>query len=225
MPGVVFTEHAEFAGGVHAPPALDVTGYAQCLQRCRERFPDLRVLSGVELGEPHRHGRHVRALLGAAPFDRVLGSLHSLGTTGGYVPVSDRMRWSADDAVRAYLAEVTRMVETCDSFAVLAHIDYAIRYWSVSAGPYDPRTFEEEYRHALRVLARSGRALEVNTTVPLDASIVRWWHESGGEAITFGSDAHQPSVLARGFATATAMVAANGFRPGAHPLDFWVRES
>lgn len=31
------------------------------------------------------------------------------------------------------------------------------------AGPFDPNVFEDEFRYALRVLADSGRALEVNT--------------------------------------------------------------
>ena len=40
---------------------------------------------------------------------------------------------------------------------------------------------------------RTGRALEVNTTSPL-ASVdqIRWFHEEGGEAVSFGSDAHHP---------------------------------
>ena len=75
----------------------------------------------------------------------------------------------------------------------------------------------------LRALARSGRALEVNTRLPMDARIVRWWHEAGGDAVSFGSDAHEPSAVATGFAEAAAMVEAQGFRPGRTPLDFWTR--
>jgi histidinol-phosphatase (PHP family) len=75
----------------------------------------------------------------------------------------------------------------------------------------------------MRVLAVSGRALEVNTAVPLPAAVVRWWREEGGEAITFGSDAHDPTLLASGFAEAAAMVEAYGFRPGRHPFDLWTR--
>jgi hypothetical protein len=69
----------------------------------------------------------------------------------------------------------------------------------------------------------SSRALEVNTAVPLPAAVVRWWREEGGEAITFGSDAHDPALLASGLAEAAAMVEAYGFRPGRHPFDLWTR--
>jgi histidinol-phosphatase (PHP family) len=91
------------------------------------------------------------------------------------------------------------------------------------AGPFDPTSFQDEFPHALRALAGSGRALEVNTKVPVHPEIVAWWREEGGEAITFGSDAHDPTVLARGFSDAAAMAEAHGFRPGRHPYDFWRR--
>ena len=89
--------------------------------------------------------------------------------------------------------------------------------------PFDPTRFEEEFRAVLRALAQTGRALEVNTRLPLDARIVRWWHEAGGDAVSFGSDAHLPPLVANGFEAAAAMVEAQGFRPGRTPLDFWTR--
>ena len=46
--------------------------------RCRDRFPDLRIWSGVETGEPHLFAASVADHLRDAPVDRVLGSLHSL---------------------------------------------------------------------------------------------------------------------------------------------------
>lgn len=97
-------------------------------------------------------------------------------------------------------------------FSVLGHIDYPVRAWPVHLGAFDSVSFEDEFRYALRATAESGKALEINTVVPLQATIVRWWHEEGGEAVTFGSDAHKPSRVASGFADAAAMVEASGFR-------------
>ena len=99
----------------------------------------------------------------------------------------------AAEVLREYLAEVAALVTESDAFSVLAHIDYPVRSWPAAGGAVRPhRTFEEEFRHALRATAQSGRALEVSTAVPLHATILRWWHEEGGDAITFGSDAHAP---------------------------------
>jgi histidinol-phosphatase (PHP family) len=129
----------------------------------------------------------------------------------------------AADAVQAYLTELVRMVESSSVFAILAHVDYPVRRWPAAAGEYTPTLFEEEFRTVLRALAQSGRALEVNTRIPLHPLVVRWWHEAGGDAVSFGSDAHFPAAVADGFAEAAAMVEAQGFRPGRTPHDFWTR--
>jgi histidinol-phosphatase (PHP family) len=104
------------------------------------------------------------------------------------------------------------------------HLDYPVRSWpQPQAGPFDPSAFEEEFRYALRATAETGKALEVNTAIPLHSAILTWWHQEGGDAVTFGSDAHEPSAVARRFHEAADMAEAHGFRPGKNPYDFWVR--
>jgi histidinol-phosphatase (PHP family) len=243
LPSLAFTEHADFTpwllpkdlqipdqwrplvvNDLLTPPELDLDGYLDCLQRCRDRFPDLRILSGVELSEPHWHEHRTAKLLNLSVFDRVLSSVHSVAAGDGFAEIAGLYRERSPSAVvREYLAETTRMIERFDAFDVLAHIDYPVRYWPAGAGPYDPDVYEDDYRAVLRALARSGQALEVNTKVPLHPQIVRWWYQEGGQAVTFASDAHDPAVLAHGFAEATAMVQASGFRPGRHLHDFWRR--
>lgn len=244
LPAVAFTEHADFtpwllapgdrvlpeferlvdAGNTLTPPAIDLEGYRDCLERCRSRHPGLRIHSGVELGEPHWHRDRATALLADGGFGRVLASLHSAATADGYVELSgDHRLREPDEVLRNYLRELARMIEEFEGFEVLAHIDYPVRSWPSGAAAHDPREFEDEYRHVLRTLARADKILEVNTTVPLDRRIVRWWHEEGGHAVTFASDAHTPSDLARGFAEAADMAEAAGFRPTADPYGYWAR--
>jgi histidinol-phosphatase (PHP family) len=75
----------------------------------------------------------------------------------------------------------------------------------------------------LALLARSGRALEINTRVPLPATIVRWWHEAGGEAVAFGIDAHQPSAIARGSPKPPPRPKQPTSTPAAIRTTFWLR--
>jgi len=246
LPAVAFTEHADYttwtvlARGVAAdphmtglispdgtltPPRLDLDGYLESLRRCREQYPDLRIVSGVELGEPHWHSAAVAELIRAGQFDRVLGSLHCLPIDEGFTePPALYERWPAPAVVRDYLAEIPALVRGSDAFSVLAHLDYPLRYWPEAAGPLDLAPFEDDFRHALRVVASSGRALEINTSGPLHPEVIRWWHDEGGDAVTFGSDAHSPDRIARGFAEATALAESCGFRPGRTVLDFWGRQ-
>ena len=243
LPAVAFTEHVdltpwtvragelddfphlrryETAGLEVVPPTFDADGYLAAVERCRDLFPGLRIVTGVEFGEPHRFPAQAAELLGGHRFDRVLGSLHCLPMGERFYEVGglyfDR---PPGEVLREYLAEIPRLVAGDDRFEVLAHIDYAVRSWPADGPAFEVGEFEEEFRHALRSLA--GRALEVNTRRRPIPEIVRWWREEGGAAISFGSDAHTPAGLAHGFAEAAAMVEAHGFRPGRHAHDLWRR--
>ncbi|MCO8271066.1 PHP domain-containing protein [Actinoplanes sp. TRM 88003] len=242
VPAVAFTEHldhivwtadretlaesphlASFAdaqGRVTAPP-FDVEGYLSAVERCRERFPGLRILSGLEIGEPHLHVKAVAVILRAGRFDRVLGSQHGLpvGETF-YEPPMLFEHYGREEALRRYLGAVPAVVAGSDNFAVFAHIDYPVRFWPTDE-MFDPMAYEEEFRLALRAIADGGRVLELNSKLPLHPEVVRWWREEGGRAISFGSDAHYPAALAEGFREAVHIAEAHGFRAGRHGHDFW----
>lgn len=243
LPSLAFTEHVDFtawgpgdsADGLADPPTLDrahvspfdVEGYFASLERCRDLFPDLRIRSGIEAGEPHLFAASLDKVLGQATFDRVLGSLHSLSVDGRLV-FAERAVGPVDagEVLRRYFAELHRMIEASDSFEVLAHVDYPRRAWPT--GPdspaFDERDFEAEYRAVFRALAGSERVLEVNTKGPLlTVQLLRWWREEGGGAVSFGGDSHRPDRVGQRFAEATAIASAAGFRPTDDPLDFWRR--
>lgn len=236
LPSIAFTDHADFttrrtaddveppqwqrhlvADQVLAPPALDVTRYFRGLEACRQRFPHLRIRSGVELGEPHHHRQRVAELLGRHHFERVLASVHALPAGTGHVTVDAAYRNAPpDEVVRRYLREVHEMIERFDGFEVLAHIDYAARF-----RPHEPADFEDEYRAVLATLADRGKVLEINTRIPLAVEILRWWRDAKGDAVTFGSDAHRTDDVARNFGDAAALAESAGFRPGSDPSDLW----
>ena len=238
LPGVAFTDHLDFTvpadgdriavGNIQPRPypwmrSLDVTGYLAAVQECRHRYPDLRILSGAEIGEAHLWGASAAAVVTAASFDRVLGSVHAVPVRGRLTAADDLYaQMPAGDVMRRYLTEVVRLVEGSDTFQVLAHLDFPRRMWPRDAEPYTERDFEEEYRAVMRALAAGDRVLEVNTKSPLaSAELVRWWREAGGRAVSFGSDAHQPWRVGDKFKLAVDVVEAAGFRAGRDRFDFW----
>ncbi|WP_235510835.1 PHP domain-containing protein [Curtobacterium sp. Leaf261] len=255
LPVVVFTEHLDLEDrwrvdpgdmGGHAEalvdddgyvrlPPFDLDGYLEAIDRCRHAHPDLRILTGVEFGQPHLWDDEAAGVVRGGSIDRVNGSLHMLplgdpaaGATAGTdvdrtEPATLYNHHAPDAVMRAYLEEIPRMVAGSDSFAVFTHIDYAVRAWpTTEVGPFDPRRFEDGFRSAMRAIAGSGRALEMNTR-RLWSWIPEWWAEEGGRAVTFGSDAHVPENLAANFPEATAMLEHFGFRPGSRPEDPWTR--
>ncbi|MCW2675633.1 MAG: Histidinol phosphate phosphatase HisJ family [Modestobacter sp.] len=240
LPAVAFTEHLDFTvwnaddqaaaqGLTERYPAnqrpIDVDVYAETIWECRDRFPELRVWSGIEAGEPHLFAGSIAAHLKASPVDRVLGSLHSLSQGGQLIGVSRMLTaGGAEETMRRYLGEMVMMIESSDVFQVLAHCDFPRRTWPGGRDRYQEHVFEEEYRAVFRALAATGRALEVNTTSPLwSVPLLSWFREEGGDAVSFGSDAHVPHAVGQRFDLAVAITEAAGFRPGRDRFDFWRR--
>src|SRR6201992_817341 len=125
VPAIAFTEHLDFTRwGANDPglargleprhrsriAPLDVTGYLAAIEDCRQRFPDLRILSGIECGEPHLFAASAGAVAGAHHFDRILGSLHA-------VPVRGRLAgapalfgmFGPDEVMRRYFTELLKL--------------------------------------------------------------------------------------------------------------------
>ena len=238
VPAVAFTDHLDFTvaaegdriAAEHVSPRpyarmrlLDVPGYLAAVQECRERFPDLRILSGTEIGEAHMFGVSVQAVVARAGFDRILGSLHAIPFNGRLTAADELFRRKpADEVMRLYFAELLRLVTTSDVFQVLAHLDFPRRSWPWNAGSYDERVFEPDIRAVLRALAASDRVLEINTKSPLASpELLGWWRDSGGRAVSFGSDAHQYWRVGDRFKVAVDMAEAAGFRAGRTRFDFW----
>lgn len=230
LPAIAFTEHADFMPGA---PAFDVDAYGEEVERCRAGFPALTILSGVELGEPHRFRSDADRLLGRYPFELVLGSCHS-------IPVGERLVWIGTEetlhpdvahaSVRTYFAETLALVDDAPVFAALTHLDYPKRYWPHAAMPYSEADFEEEYRAVLRAAARAGLVLEINTERTSlvhgpcpGPQVVGWWVESGGRAVSFGSDAHRPEDVASAFELAASIAGRAGFTGTADRPGFWRR--
>ena len=238
LPGLAFTDHLDFTTWTDGDQIaaenldphrysrmhlLDLDGYLAALEECRRRYPELRILSGVEIGEAHLWAVSAAAAVSRAAPDRILGSLHAI-PLGGRLAASENLfrQMPADEVMRRYFAELLRLVEGSDLFQVLAHIDFPRRTWPRTAGPYREQAFEAEYRAILRALAASDRVLEVNTKSPMaSADLVRWWREAGGRAVSFGSDAHQPWRVGDKFKLAVDVVEAAGFLPGRDRFDFW----
>ena len=240
--GIAFTEHADLTDWKLPPgvpvdpdwepylhdqvlhlPSLDVEGYLAELNECRQRHPDLVILSGVEISEPHWHDHKVAELIADDRLDRVISSVHAGPVDGGACEVFALFALRpAADVIREYLTEVRRMIETFE-VRVLGHIDYAARYWPDEASTYDVADFEDGHRAALAALADRQGALEINTRRPLDVQVLHWWIDEGGQFVTFGSDSHAPDTVAAGLNTAAQIAGSLGFAPKSSLREPWSR--
>ena len=226
LPAIAFTDHADFVKVNPGQYCVDIVAYLDSVERCRSKFKGLRILSGVELGEPHWFPHETKEVLGAGRLDQVLGSVHCVRLGDRVIDASQLSKSPDVDPAafaHAFFVETLAMIEAEQSFQTLAHIDYPKRYWPA----YREQDFEEELRAILAAAVNRELVLEVNTTrgnvLCPGQTVLGWWRELGGAAVSFGSDAHDPAKVAAGFEEASEMVEAAGFKPAAEPTAIWRR--
>lgn len=186
--------------------------------RAKESFKGkIKLLYGIELGEPNLNPEPCLELLHRQSFDVVLGSVHVLD--GDVDPCYlDYTKESPVDAINRYYDMAYGMAKL-GCFDVLGHIDYPVRYIPCING-FDGSLmrFREKIREILKLCAQRGAALEINGAgvrkkqkrITLESFIIRDFLELGGELFTFGSDAHAASQLLVGISEAVALAESCG---------------
>ena len=227
LSGVAITDHADLFGVDPAETRDRIARSVREATEARERYPDLSISRGVEIGDYFASPDGGRSVLSLADFDLVIGSVHCLSfgrLNDAYSRCDFGDAWS-DEEIEGlfshYLSLLLTMVETND-FDVLAHLTCPLRYL---VGKYR-RKVDLSRRHdviaaILSAVIRRGAALEVNTSgltddVPggimmPDESILSLYRDLGGKRIAFGSDAHIAARVGAGFREAEKRVASLGF--------------
>jgi histidinol-phosphatase (PHP family) len=195
----------------------DLDKYVEtCLRARQEGLP---VLVGLELDYYPGAMEKVADLIGAYPFDVVLGSVHWL-ECWRFDDIGDALsmqRWEEVDteaAFRRYFAAVAEMAATgaCD---VLAHPDLI----KVTGRTLDKGLVREMFAAVIEAALSMGLAIEVNTAgkrkpigqvypSPDLLEMVR----DAGLPVTLASDAHNVSQLGHGFAETTALLKRTGIK-------------
>lgn len=210
-----FTDHYDLLEEDIGYDSLDLDAYCRALEALKVEYDGkLRVLKGLEFGEPHLFPREF-ADIQERGFDLIMAGIHSFDSCF----IGDRTlleRFSQEEVFEHYYREVLKLVEF-GGFDVLAHLDLPKRYLGAPEGQ------NGLVERILSSLVKKGIALEVNTS-PLrkglaecspDHEILRCFQLLGGERVTVGSDAHRSRDLGSGLRYAAALLERAGFeRPG-----------
>ncbi|MGE5559127.1 MAG: histidinol-phosphatase HisJ family protein [Bacillota bacterium] len=187
---VCFVEHCDLNPGDDGFGFFDYERYSLAIDKARRAFEGrLIVLKGLEFGEPHLYPGEFETMR-RKDFDYILGSVHwTLGHFAG-----EKILWEASPPERIFAVYYEELLRTVrfGGFDALAHFDFPKRY--AGSAPFFPVMDE-----IARLLARSGIALEINTS-PLrkglnesspDAPVLEKFLAAGGRRVTVGSDAHR----------------------------------
>jgi len=203
---VAFTDHVEMDS--YLEKQFDRTALQSFFEisKARSAFRGrLIVCAGVELGQALYNQAHSEVLVEALPYDMILGSVHNPRGLEDYLFL-DYSQFDIDQLLDNYFRELLLLTEW-GRFDVLAHLTYPLRYIvGEHKIPVDMPRHQALIDQILRLLAETGKALEINTsglrqklgrTMP-DEAIIRRFRELGGAFITIGSDAHRAEHLGLG---------------------------
>ena len=178
----------------------------------------LRVIRGLELGEPLDEPDGTARALSYGEYDFVLASVHNIRNMQDFY----YMNYSGvdiDGLLALYFAELEQ-VAAFPHFDSLSHLTYPLRYIFKGTGKMpDLSVHSDSIDRIFKILIENNKALEINvqglfrelkTTLP-SLPLVRRYRELGGRLITIGTDAHSADMVGVGIKEGIEVAKAAGF--------------
>ncbi len=178
----------------------------------------LKLLKGMELGEPMHVPKLTKKALDIADFDFILASVHNLKDMEDfyYLEYNEKNVYPLLDK---YFDEILDTAQNAD-FDSLAHLTYPLRYiYERTDIKPDMDRYSEVIDEIFNTLIKRNKALEINTsglfkeinsTLP-GINMIKRFKELGGKYITVGSDAHNFKNLAQGIEEGIELAKTCGF--------------
>lgn len=181
---------------------------------------EVKVLRGLEVGEPHRYMEEAELLFTRSRYDFITGALHWIG---GRLILDEKPFFHGDplEIVEEYYRDTLAIVQNAP-INILAHMGI-FRRGMARAGlrvDFDETgLFPSLIREILETMIQGGIALEVNTaglrrperTTYPTAAVLRMYAELGGKRITLGSDTHRRDNAFFGLSSGHSLIKSCGF--------------
>lgn len=178
----------------------------------------LKVLCGIELGEPMHDMECTNRAISYGDFDFVLASVHNLRGMEDFYYL-DFKTLDVDIILKSYFDELAETAKF-EHFDSLAHLTYPLRYIKTSTGKIpDLAPYQDRIDEIYKILIKNNKALEINvsgyfkelgTALPDEPQIKRY-RELGGKYITIGTDAHSDDFVGKGIEKGIELAKKCGF--------------
>lgn len=218
--GICITDHLDIDyPGTPDEFLIDFSSYFEALFLLQNEFSSMLPINiGLELGlQPHL-AEKLPSIIAEHPFDFVIGSSHVVHGKDPYYPKYYTGK-TEDEAYREYFESILENLAVFDCFDVYGHIDYVVRYGPNTNTYYTYEKFADVIDEILKTLIYKGKGIEINTggfryglghPNPTE-TILKRYHELGGEIITMGADAHKPEHIAFDFEKVPGILKNAGF--------------
>lgn len=218
---ICFTDHFDKDNVDWGPEDIfDAEEYFRVFSLLQEKYREqIEVRIGVEIGMQPYLAPFYEEFVKKYPFDFVIGSTHSVQKCD--IAFGKLLKkYSDEELYRVTFEEILEDVKTHNSFDVLGHLDYVVRYGREKEKKYSYKKYADVIDEILRVLISKGKGLELNMSglkygLPFahpHPDVLKRYRELGGEIITVGADGHKPEHIAYDFYKAEDILTACGFR-------------
>lgn len=177
----------------------------------------VKLLCGIELGQATHELALAEHVYADVRLDFVIGSMHQLPGWDDFAFL-DYSKVDAAALFHENLQEIARLAST-DTYDVLGHITYALRYMAAAGVHLELAPYREELAEIFQIVIAKGKGIEINTsglrqaygdTFP-NLECLKLYRDLGGEILTIGSDAHSNLDLGKGIAQGLDIARAAGF--------------
>jgi len=216
-----FTEHMDLGHHMKMYDQIpDFAGMDKTISELREKYPELRIGKGIEVGYIPDTVNQTVEVLAEQNFDYVLLSTHCVDGLDCGLPESKRGQEKIT-AYKRYLETVYESVtddRLAEYYDCVSHIGYIAKglHYEDNSLPYE--LFPELFDQILSEIIKRGKGIEVNTSgidrgghVLPHPSVIRRYRKLGGRMITIGSDAHRSEKVGAHIKDAVAIIAEAGF--------------
>jgi histidinol-phosphatase (PHP family) len=225
---MAFTDHLDIGHPDYFSPFLNISLYLDQIESLQKKS-SIAILKGIEVGITKSNIRLTQTILDQFSFDYIIASCHGNDEVEFFRKKAQDLY--STDLLKVYFDHILFIVHSLSNFHSLAHIDYIMRYHTISLEEF--LQHESIINAIFKVLVDRNKAMEINTK-NLDSEkckavylfLLQRFRQMGGKWITFGSDAHQAKDIGKMYHEAKKMINQTGFSAFAIPTqNGWVLHS
>lgn len=198
---------------------IDLESRKEEMTRLKQKYSDkIYLADSLEYGYAQEANSLYLDVEKTYPTDYVINSVHIVEGVDVYFREFFEER-TKQYAYTAYLKAMRESVDAPYDYDAIGHLGYIARCSTYPDKRLLYSDFQDIIDDILKAIIAKGKALEVNTSSKgtkcdlfHDTTIIKRYRELGGELLTLGSDAHEPSRLSADFKEAEAAIVSSGFK-------------
>ena len=207
--GICVTEHVDYETDSDVPSTVDADEYFGEYAP----YKSSGLLLGLEIGLTVNTRAVGRQTASDPRMDFCIGSVHVCYGYDIFTSSIWEQEIPVDEILGNYLKYTVTVIEKCNFFDSLGHIDYPSRYAPIPGPKLEYKTYKKLFDEIFTALLDRRRVIELNTKRMNNPDAVRnlygiyeGYYSRGGRYVTLGSDAHNTASIGRHIGEAYRMI-------------------